>query len=150
MKTVFLSAALSVAVLGSTVYAQQTTTPLLATNQTFGYGNGQVLTFTYGQSFDCVDQPGWDLNFDGAKAASDPGYDLRAVLYRPARETQPILPGTAGFTDSVAPRRGQPRHPRTDPYVQNCPRQRSRRARPCPGIRLPNIFRRLEALLNRW
>ena len=71
MKTVVLSTALLVAALVS-AYAQQTTPPPLATNQTLGYGNDQVLTFTYGQSFDCVDQPGWDLNFNGVKAASDP------------------------------------------------------------------------------
>lgn len=53
--------------LGSIAYAQT-----LGPNQTFGYGNNQILTFTYGQSFDCVDQPGFDLNYNGIPAESDP------------------------------------------------------------------------------
>jgi hypothetical protein len=64
MKTIVLSLSLLAA---SAAYSQQ-----LTPNQTFGYGNDQVLTFTYGQSFMCVDQPGWDLNFNGVKAQSDP------------------------------------------------------------------------------
>ncbi len=46
--------------------------PTLRRNQTFGYGNNQLLTFTYLQNFDCVDQPFDDLNFNGIQAASDP------------------------------------------------------------------------------
>jgi hypothetical protein len=42
-------------------------------NQTQGYGNGKLLTFTYTQSFDCVDQPNTDLNFNGVAADKDPG-----------------------------------------------------------------------------
>jgi hypothetical protein len=45
----------------------------LAPNQTNGFGNGRLVTFTYLQNFDCVDQPMMDLNFDGIEAQSDPG-----------------------------------------------------------------------------
>lgn len=45
----------------------------LAPNQTHGFGNGQLITFTYLQSFDCVDEPLLDLNFNRVKAQSDPG-----------------------------------------------------------------------------
>lgn len=45
----------------------------LAPNQTRGFGNGHLVTFTYLQNFDCVDQPLLDLNFNGTKAQSDPG-----------------------------------------------------------------------------
>ena len=45
----------------------------LTANQTFGFGKGQLLTFTYGQNFSCVDQPGEDLNFNGVLMQSDPG-----------------------------------------------------------------------------
>jgi hypothetical protein len=45
----------------------------LAPNQTLGYGDGKLLTFTYTQNFDCVDQPLDDLNFNGIPAESDPG-----------------------------------------------------------------------------
>jgi len=41
-------------------------------NQTLGYGDGQLLTFTYTQSFTCIDQTNDDLNFNGILAANDP------------------------------------------------------------------------------
>jgi len=44
----------------------------LAPNQTNAFGNGRVITFTYLQNFDCVDQPTLDLDFNGIKAQSDP------------------------------------------------------------------------------
>jgi hypothetical protein len=44
----------------------------LAANQTEGFGNGQLVTFTYLQNFDCVDQPSLDLDFNGKPAQSDP------------------------------------------------------------------------------
>lgn len=44
----------------------------LAANQTNGFGNGRVVTFTYLQNFDCVDQPMMDLDFNGLMAQSDP------------------------------------------------------------------------------
>jgi len=44
----------------------------LAPNQTNGFGNGGLVTFTYLQNFDCVDQPNQDLDFNGIKAQSDP------------------------------------------------------------------------------
>ncbi len=50
-----------------------TPTPTLKPNQTLGYGNNQLLLFTYTQSFDCVSQPTDDLNFNGIPAESDPG-----------------------------------------------------------------------------
>ncbi len=44
----------------------------LAPNQTQGFGNGRLVTFTYLQNFDCVDQPTLDLDFNGIPAQSDP------------------------------------------------------------------------------
>lgn len=44
----------------------------LAPNQTQGFGNGHLVTFSYLQNFDCVDEPLMDLDFNGAKAQSDP------------------------------------------------------------------------------
>jgi len=44
----------------------------LAPNQTNGFGNGRLVTFTYLQNFDCVDEPTLDLDFNGIKAQSDP------------------------------------------------------------------------------
>jgi hypothetical protein len=40
----------------------------LAPNQTNGFGNRKVVTFTYLQNFDCVDEPTLDLDFNGIKA----------------------------------------------------------------------------------
>jgi len=44
----------------------------LANNQTNGFGNNRLVTFTYLQNFDCVDQPNLDLDFNGILAQSDP------------------------------------------------------------------------------
>jgi hypothetical protein len=44
----------------------------LAPNQTHGFGNGRLITFTYLQNFDCVDQPLMDLDFNRILAQSDP------------------------------------------------------------------------------
>jgi len=44
----------------------------LAPNQTHGFCNGPLVTFTYLQNFDCVEEPTMDLDFNGVKAQSDP------------------------------------------------------------------------------
>lgn len=44
----------------------------LGANQTEGFGGNRLLTFTYGQNFDCVDQPTDDLDFNGVLMGSDP------------------------------------------------------------------------------
>jgi len=44
----------------------------LAPNQTHGFGHDRLVTFTYLQNFDCVDQPTMDLDFNGKPAQSDP------------------------------------------------------------------------------
>lgn len=44
----------------------------LAPNQTMGFGGDRLVTFTYLQNFDCVDEPTLDLDFNGAEAQSDP------------------------------------------------------------------------------
>jgi hypothetical protein len=51
----------------------------LAPNQTHGFGNGRLVTFTYLQNFDCVDQPTLDLDFNGIKAQSDPAEMQRPI-----------------------------------------------------------------------
>jgi hypothetical protein len=53
--------------------AATTSAQTLQPNQTFGFGDSQVLLFNYTQNFDCIDQPGDDLNFNGIIAAEDPG-----------------------------------------------------------------------------
>ena len=64
-------------------------------NQTQGYGDGKLLTFTYTQSFDCVDQPATDLDFNGIPADKDPGEQQTPICQV---GTQPTInpPGKIG------------------------------------------------------
>lgn len=66
----------AVALTGATcvclIFATGTASAQLAANQTQGFGNGRLVTFTYLQNFDCVDQPTMDLDFNGKLAQSDP------------------------------------------------------------------------------
>jgi len=55
-----------------TTLATSASAQRLAPNQTIGFGKDQLVTFTYLQNFDCVDQPTLDLDFNGVKAQSDP------------------------------------------------------------------------------
>jgi len=57
----------------------------LAPNQTHGFGNDRVVTFTYTQNFDCVDQPTLDLDFNGKKAQSDPN-EMQTPICQPITE----------------------------------------------------------------
>lgn len=57
----------------------------LAANQTNGFGNGRLVTFTYLQNFDCVDQPTMDLDFNGVKAQSDPN-EMQTPICQPVTE----------------------------------------------------------------
>ena len=52
--------------------AAATASAQLAANQTHGFGNGRLVSFTYLQNFDCVDQPTMDLDFNKKPAQSDP------------------------------------------------------------------------------
>jgi len=58
----------AVALIAATASAQT-----LKPDQTFGFGDNKSLIFTYTQSFDCVDQPDDDLNFNKMIASRDPG-----------------------------------------------------------------------------
>lgn len=57
----------------------------LAPNQTNGFGNNRLVTFTYLQSFDCVDQPTLDLDFNGILAQSDPN-EMQTPICQPVTE----------------------------------------------------------------
>lgn len=60
-------------------------TATLAPNQTLGFGNNRLVTFTYLQNFDCVDQPTMDLDFNGTKAQSDPN-EMQTPICQPITE----------------------------------------------------------------
>src|ERR1043165_7609737 len=63
---------LTLAIYASTILTAGAAWAQLAPNQTNGFGNGRLVTFTYLQNFDCVDQPAMDLDRNGIKAQSDP------------------------------------------------------------------------------
>lgn len=63
-----VGAALALTLVASGAYAQT-----LGPHQTLGFGAGKLLTFTYGQNYDCIDQPTDDLNFNNILMESDPG-----------------------------------------------------------------------------
>ncbi len=71
MSAVYRSTLLLILCLTSLLAVAQQT-PSLKPNQTLGFGDNQLLKFTYEQNFDCVDQPKDDLNFNGVLAQSDP------------------------------------------------------------------------------
>jgi len=64
-------------------------------NQTLGYGAGKLLTFTYTQNFDCVDQPNSDLNFNGVPAESDPA-EMQTPICQVGTEPNINPPGMTG------------------------------------------------------
>jgi hypothetical protein len=73
--TIFMRAArqgLRAALCAGLALAASAVSAQLAPNQTQGFGNGRLVTFSYLQNFDCVDEPLMDLDFNGAKAQSDP------------------------------------------------------------------------------
>jgi len=65
----------------------------LAPNQTNGFGNGRLVTFTYLQNFDCVDQPLLDLDFNRIPAQSDPN-EMQTPICQPI--TEPTQDPTGG------------------------------------------------------
>lgn len=65
----------------------------LAPNQTNGFGNGRLVTFTYLQNFDCVDQPTLDLDFNHILAQSDPN-EMQTPICTPV--TEPTQDPTGG------------------------------------------------------
>lgn len=72
MKHLFTRLALTVAICTCITLISGSAAAQLAPNQTEGFGNDRLVTFTYLQNFDCVDQPTLDLDFNHILAQSDP------------------------------------------------------------------------------
>ena len=70
----------------------------LAPNQTNGFGNNRVVTFTYLQNFDCVDQPTLDLDFNKVKAQSDPNEMQTPICQAVTEPTQDPAGGNITHT----------------------------------------------------
>jgi hypothetical protein len=84
-------ASLTLAALACGVHAQAA-----KPNQTAGYGEGKVLTFTYTQNYDCVEQPYDDLNFNGVIAARDPS-ETQTPICQAGKSPTINPPGAPGY-----------------------------------------------------
>ena len=71
----------------------------LGPNQTNGFGNNRLVTFTYLQNFDCVDQPLLDLDFNHVLAESDPN-EMQTPICQPV--TEPTEDPTGGSIKHTA------------------------------------------------
>ena len=71
----------------------------LAPDQTQGFGKNKLVTFTYLQNFDCVDQPKLDLDFNGIPAQSDPN-EMQLPICQPV--TEPTQDPTGGSIEKTA------------------------------------------------
>jgi len=71
----------------------------LAPNQTHGFGNGRLITFTYLQNFDCLDEPTMDLDFNGTTAQSDPN-EMQTPICQAV--TEPLHDPTGGDLKQTA------------------------------------------------
>jgi len=65
----------------------------LKKNQTNGFGNSRLVTFTYLQNFDCVDQPLLNLDFNHVPAESEP-HEMQTPICQPV--TEPTQDPTGG------------------------------------------------------
>ena len=78
-----------------TLVAGAASAQTLAPNQTQGYGDGKLLTFTYTQNFDCIDQPKDDLDYNGIPAESDPA-ELQTPICVAGKDPRINPPGVVG------------------------------------------------------
>src|SRR5215467_2766848 len=93
----------------------------LGPNQTHGFGNNRLLTFTYLQNFDCVDQPLMDLDFNGIPAESDPNEMQTPICQVVTEPTQDPTGGTLKHTAHLyvlVPMFGTSKNPRD---AMDCP-----------------------------
>ena len=93
MSTFCPTLCLAIAAIAATAPAQQPTA--IKPNQTQGFGAGKLLTFTYTQSFDCIDQPLDDLNFDKIKAENEPA-EFQVPICQAGTDPTINPPGQAG------------------------------------------------------
>ena len=75
----------SLPLVAAVLFLTSTSAQQLAPNQTNGFGNNRLITLTYLQNFDCVDQPTLDLDFNGMLAQSDPN-EMQTPICQPLTE----------------------------------------------------------------
>lgn len=101
LKFVVSRGALAMLVAGSaSLFAGIGGAQTLQPNQTFGFGNERLLTLTYMQNFDCVDEPKLDLDFNGKPAESDPN-EMQTPICQAV--TEPGHDPTGGNIKHTAP-----------------------------------------------
>src|SRR5207253_5995421 len=93
MQTLLTRLSLALATCALTTLIVSSASAQLANNQTNGFGNNQLVTFSYLQNFDCVDQPTLDLDFNGKLAQSDPN-EMQTPICQPV--TEPTQDPTGG------------------------------------------------------
>jgi len=89
---------LTLAICACITLASRTASAQLAPNQTNGFGNDRLVTFTYPQNFDCVDQPKLDLDFNGILAQSDPNEMQTPICQAVTEPTQDPTGGSLKHT----------------------------------------------------
>ena len=89
---------LTLAMCVSMTFAVGSASAQLAANQTHGFGNNQLVTFTYLQNFDCVDQPTMDLDFNKILAESDPNEMQTPICQAVTEPTQDPTGGNIKHT----------------------------------------------------
>lgn len=90
-----LSACRAALLAAATLIAATASAQTLKPNQTLGFGESQLLTFTYTENFDCIDQPGLDLNYNGIPAEKDPG-EMQTPICQTSFNPSINPPGQAG------------------------------------------------------
>lgn len=90
---------LFLAICACIAFATNKASAQLAPNQTHGFGNQRLVTFTYLQNFDCVDQPTMDLDFNKMLAESDPN-EMQTPICQPV--TEPTEDPTGGNIKQTA------------------------------------------------
>lgn len=98
LNTPFLRLALMFAVCALLIFTSSSASAQLANNQTNGFGNNRLITFTYLQNFDCVDQPTLDLDFNGVLAQSDPNEMQTPICQAVTEPTQDPTGGNIKHT----------------------------------------------------
>lgn len=94
-----LRGGVSAAICAVAIFFAEAAFAALANNQTAGFGNDEVLTFTYHQNFSCIDQPGKDLDLNGIMMESDPE-EFQTPICQVA--TQPTIGPTGNPIKNVA------------------------------------------------
>lgn len=99
MKALLSSLCLIVATYAVVITMANSASAQLVPNETHGFGNHRLLTFSYEQNFDCVDEPRLDLDFNGMKAQSDPN-EMQIPICQAI--TEPVKDPTGGRIENTA------------------------------------------------